>query len=226
MTSGSARSSSGISASGWVMVTISAKSPRSTSRAASAMSGSSSTTTARLNFDRVCHGHSVQLSETEQQEASQTPLSLERDWHAPCVKSRHRFFRQRKSSCSNKALRTFFVGLISTAMAMGVTAMATSASPAFATSHFAPHRRFGAVSARYRTPLSESGHSMSVVSWKRAGSIIRCPRRAGRWTGRSSARDRPPPADRGRDRACRPAVLRVSSACAERRQPDRSQPTE
>jgi hypothetical protein len=38
----------------------------------------------------------------------------------------------------NKALRTVFIGLASTAMAVCITAMATSASPAFANSPFTP----------------------------------------------------------------------------------------
>jgi hypothetical protein len=36
------------------------------------------------------------------------------------------------------SLRTFFIGLVSTAMALCVTAVASSASPAFASSPFAP----------------------------------------------------------------------------------------
>jgi hypothetical protein len=38
----------------------------------------------------------------------------------------------------NTALRTFFIGLVSTAMAVCATAMATSASPAFASAPFTP----------------------------------------------------------------------------------------
>ena len=38
----------------------------------------------------------------------------------------------------NNVLRTVFIGLASTAMAVCVTAMATSASPAFANSPFTP----------------------------------------------------------------------------------------
>lgn len=38
----------------------------------------------------------------------------------------------------NNVLRTVFIGLASTAMAVCVTAMATSASPAFASSPFTP----------------------------------------------------------------------------------------
>jgi len=38
----------------------------------------------------------------------------------------------------NNALRTFVIGLAATFMAVSVTAMATSASPAFANSPFAP----------------------------------------------------------------------------------------
>ena len=58
----------------------------------------------------------------------------------------------------NNVLRTVFIGLASTAMAVCVTAMATSASPAFASSPFTPGRRFGPVNVRYRAPLFESGH--------------------------------------------------------------------
>lgn len=39
---------------------------------------------------------------------------------------------------SINVLRTFFIGLVSATIGLGVTAMATSASPAFAHAHFAP----------------------------------------------------------------------------------------
>jgi len=46
--------------------------------------------------------------------------------------------RGKEVAMLNNVLRTVFIGLASTAMAVCVTAMATSASPAFASSPFTP----------------------------------------------------------------------------------------